>query len=234
MALCSSSTSTFSPAPRTTTSCPVYELDLNPRPVSTSHHTTVSKPVISGLSVLLANSKHCCSSTGDSFELASGLTTFVRGSYTDGVENYADLISSSPNSMKTRELSPVSVLQGPLAYYGNGQNTSRRCSHLSLLEQHVGSSIRVCSLSADQKQILLLRDEYMNRGSTAPGEHHLGSLTEPQHLFEELPESVTMHWQQIAENILLDAQSRQEIFKDPFVIKAFREAEKAHRGQVRV
>jgi hypothetical protein len=170
----------------------------------------------------------------DSFELGSALTTFVRGTYLDGVESYADPIgSSSPNSMKTRELSPVSVLQEPFAYCSNGQSSGRRYNHSPSLEQHAGSSVRVCSSSKDPMQFLLSREECTNRGICYHEERHSNSLTEPQQLLHDLPETVALHFQEIAENILLDAQRRQEIFKDAFVIRAFREAEKAHRGQVR-
>lgn len=234
MALCSSSPTTFGSTPHSAATCPVLEMDFNAR-MSTTHHG-VSKPVIAGLSALLANTntRHCSPCTSDPLDLASASNSFVRGSYPDpwdGIESWADPATlCSPSSSKMREWSPVSVLQGPLAY-SSGQSSSRRSNNLFLLDQQLGSTIRLCSLSADLQQSLLWKEEF--RGPCSMPEEHLGSFAEPQRLSAELSESLPVHVGRTAEDILLDAQGCHEIFKDPFVVNAFREAEKAHHGQYR-
>lgn len=63
-------------------------------------------------------------------------------------------------------------------------------------------------------------------------EEHLGSFSQPQIALPEAPELPLGNMGRTAQDVLLDAQAGHEIFKDPFVIKAFQEAERAHHAQV--
>lgn len=65
-------------------------------------------------------------------------------------------------------------------------------------------------------------------------EEHLGSFSQPQLSLPEAPELPLGNMGRTAQDVLLDAQAAHEIFKDPFVIKAFQEAERAHHAQYRV
>lgn len=234
MALCSSTPTTFASTPHTPTSCPVLEMDFSARMTTT--HNAVSKPVIAGLTALFAssNTRHCNPCTSDPLDLASASNSFVRGSYSDswnGIESLAEPMAfASPSSAKMKEWSPVSVLQGPFSYCSSGQGSHKLSSNLLLLDQHLGSTVRLCCLTADPHQSYLWQEDL--RSPCSMPEEHLGSFSQPQRLLPEAPELVLGNMGRTAQDVLLDAQAAHEIFKDPFVIRAFQEAERAHHGQV--
>eukprot|EP00250_Pteridium_aquilinum_P007630 c17304_g1_i1 orf=230-2401(-) len=232
MALYSHSPTTFGSTPHVSTTCPALEVDFNARMTTT--HNAVSKPVNTGLTALLANTRHCNSCTSDQLDLASSSNSFVRGSYSDswsGIETLADPISfPSPSLTKMKDWSPVSVLQGPFSYC-SGQGSIKMSNNLLFLDQHLGSTVRLCSVVADPQQCFQWEEDF--RGPCSMPEEHLGSFSQPQRTLVEPPELPSLSTGRTAQDILLHAQACDELFKDPFVIKAFREAEKAHHTQYR-
>lgn len=251
MALCSSSPTPIHPSPHA-----VSEMDFTVRSIPTHH--TVSKPIIAGLPALLASSnvRFSSSCTSDPLDTPSFPIAVVRSSYSDpclpwdGIDNWSDSSSiCSPNLVKMREQSPVSVLQGPLVC--NSRRVSAvmrdRTNCFSVLEQQLESPVRTC---ADAQQSLVCKEilrwrrsahnSYSDEGDCVVEEGHLGSAERQSHLeivsalgTEAFDRSLGVVVR-TAEDLLFSAQERHGIFKDPFVIKAFREAEKAHRGQFRV
>ncbi|KAI5065915.1 hypothetical protein GOP47_0018539 [Adiantum capillus-veneris] len=230
MALCSSSPTNFGSTSHVASTCPVMEMDFSAR--MTTAHNAVSKPAIAGLSALFANSNawQIASNPCDQLELASSTNSFVRGSFSDSCMTDPLSIASPNLNTKMRERSPVSVLQGPLSYC-SGQGSIKPSNNLSLLDRHVGSTTRLCSLTADPQQSYFWQEDC--RGLCEMPEEHLGSFSPPQTLAVELPDLSLLSPRQKPEEILRDAQACHEIFLDPFVIKAFHEAEKAHCMQCR-
>lgn len=231
MALCSSSPTSFSSTAHVASSCSVMEMDFSAR--MTTAHNAVSKPAIAGLTALFANSnvRQIASNACDQLELASASNSFVRGSYSESCKTDSLSIASPSFNTKMRDWSPVSVLQGPFSYC-SGQGSTKPSSNLSILDRHIGSSsVRLCSLTADPQQSYFWQEDC--RGPCDMPEEHLGSFSPPQTLASELSDLSLVSARQTAEEILRDAQACHEIFLDPFVVKAFHEAEKAHRGQYR-
>ncbi|MCO5587304.1 hypothetical protein L7F22_041252 [Adiantum nelumboides] len=230
MALCSSSPTNFTSTPHVASTSSVLEMDFSAR--MTTAHNAVSKPAIAGLTALFANSnvRQLASNSCDQLDLASSSNSFIRGSYTDSCITDPLSISSSSLTTKIKEWSPVSVLQGPFSYC-SGQGSTKPSNNLSLLDRHVGGTMRLCSLTADPQQSCFWQEDC--RGLCDMPEEHLGSFSMPQTLAAELPDLSLLSPQRTAEEILRGAQTRHDIFLDPFVVKAFHEAEKAHSMQYR-
>ncbi|CAL5399529.1 unnamed protein product [Camellia sinensis] len=136
--------------------------------------------------------------------------------------------SSFCSSLK-RDQSPVSVLQGP----GSSRSPPMRIA----LEMSAGD----VSLSGS-----------IRAGTNGFGRHALGSCVDydlpsfcgsieidsSSVLIDELPFTMDDNFvesscEPYAKDLLLGAQSRRGIFREDFLVKAFYEAEKAHRGQMR-
>uniref|UniRef100_A0A0D6QY13 GTP diphosphokinase n=1 Tax=Araucaria cunninghamii TaxID=56994 RepID=A0A0D6QY13_ARACU len=182
----------------------------------------------------------------------------------DLASSYSSSYTPVTSSLKLREQSsPVSVFQGPLSsastpirspHYGRMSRDSYsfnkwegfKVSHRDGCFSHfvpgaVGLSCLDYELTADATEDLqtapieslvdyssLNLDEELTfnfEGNEVHSKHdqeRFNGATEPCHLDPYVGD------------ILKNAQSRHEIFKDDFVIKAFYEAEKAHKGQVRI
>lgn len=139
---------------------------------------------------------------------------------------------ASPSSAKMKEWSPIAVLQGPFSYCSSGQGSHKLSSKLLPLDQHFDSTVRLCCLTADPHQSYLWQEDV--RDLCGMPQEYLGSFSQPQRLLPEAPELAIGNMGKLAQDVLLDAQAAHEIFKDPFVIRAFQEAESAHRGQYRL
>ncbi|XP_020697695.1 probable GTP diphosphokinase RSH2, chloroplastic [Dendrobium catenatum] len=195
------------------------DLDLNPRPSSSS----TQRPMSGGLSCLFSS---------PASRSSAGISTSVEELNSLRQDRCDDLSCSFSysSSLKCRDHSPVSVFHGPVS-----------CSSASS-QSRSPPSIRVPS--GDWKSG---RDRIFSRfvrsalGSCldydSPSFPMPGGLVEEEELafsFEDsfgniLPRSCEPY----ALRLLAGAQSRHKIFHEDIVIKAFFEAEKAHRGQVR-
>lgn len=189
-----------------------YDFDLSGRSPSTSSpspSSTSQRPVMGGLSCLL---KHCSPSPNEDFQKI-GMDDHQYSNLCSSFR-YSGC-SSLSSSLKRDHQSPVSVFQGPVSVTGSG-SSSCNSSVVS------GSgSFRVNNTTNG-----LLNGFVRNS---------LGSCLD--HDVEELTFSMEEQCVFVGgggvEGLLASAQIRHKIFYEDFVIKAFYEAEKAHRGQVR-
>lgn len=126
-------------------------------------------------------------------------------------EKIDDLTSSycySPylNSFAKRDCSPVSVFQGPVS-----------CSSSPLKFGKESGEFSGCGKVRRSNGLFIGR-------AVSVDYRHLGELDELTFNMEE--DNCA------AKDLLVNAQSRHSMFYDDLVVKAFHEAEKAHRGQV--
>lgn len=207
----------------------VYDFDLSSRPIPSSSTTgsPSQKPIVGGLSCLFSSSsvKHASSSSYScgAEELSSFRTEELSSSF-----------GYSFGSCMKRDQSPVSVFQGPVSCSSSGIGSSRsppmrftpardnsiRSGNDRLFSRHaLGSCLDYDSPSFQTHRVPLeLR---------SPGLVEELTFKMDDHFKESNYESVPY-----ARDLLLGAQTRHKIFCDELVIKAFYEAEKAHRGQV--
>lgn len=188
-----------------------YDFDLNGRSPSTSSQSTSSssqRPIIGGLSCLL---KHSSSSPNEDFQKVGIDDHHHHYSNLSSSFRYSNC-SSLSSSLKRDHHSPVSVLQGPVS-------VSSSCNNVVSGSFSGSSSFRI-----NNSTNVLLNGFVRNS---------LGSCLD--HDVEELTFNMEDHFVFCdgVEELLASAQSRHKIFYEDFVIKAFYEAEKAHRGQVR-
>ncbi|KAJ0007004.1 hypothetical protein Pint_29153 [Pistacia integerrima] len=192
-----------------------YDLDLNSRSSSSTPCSTAPshKQIIGGLSCLFSSS-----------------STDVAASYNRG-EDLKELSSSfgySYGSIK-REPSPVSVFQGPVSCSGSRSSpisvSLKGTSGLfnGFVRNALGSCVDYNNYNPPSFEV----DDSggLNVGSSSVSVHELTFNMEDS-IVEGTVESY-------AKDFLADAQARHKIFCDDFVVKAFYEAEKAHRGQMR-
>ncbi|XP_021293646.1 probable GTP diphosphokinase RSH2, chloroplastic [Herrania umbratica] len=208
-----------------------YDFDLNSRSSSSTSSTTASsssqRPIVGGLSCLFSSpSVKSSFSSGGGEDLGS-----YRGEELKELSSSFCYSSSKfcGSSLKTSQ-SPVSVFQGPVS----------------------------CSSSSPPTRILREKGADGNfQGSLRGGTNGLfsgfvrsalGSCidydspsfeAQSSGLVDELPFTMEDNFTDevnpdpYAKELLLGAQMRHEIFCEDFVVKAFYEAEKAHRGQMR-
>ncbi|KNA26122.1 hypothetical protein SOVF_000390 [Spinacia oleracea] len=189
-----------------------YDFDLNGRSPSTSSQSSSStsqRPIIGGLSHLL---KHSPTSVNEEFQKV-GLDDHHYHQYGSLSSSFRYSNCSPLSSSLKRDLqSPVSVFQGPVSVSGSS-------SYNTVASGSYSGSFRVNNTTNG-----LLNGFVRNS---------LGSCLDRD--VEELTfnmEEQFVFGGSVAE-LLASAQNRHKIFYEDFVIKAFYEAEKAHRGQVR-
>lgn len=192
-----------------------YDFDLSSRPSSSSSASvSSSKPIVGGLSSLFSSSSSF--SGGGSEDLPS-----MRGG-----EDLSSSFSYSPfGSYLKRDhahQSPVSVFQGPVSSsstppsrFSPERDGSIRVGSKRLFKGFVTHALSSCV-------------EYDSRRSQVQDDfaEELTFMMDDTTLKESDPEPY-------AKDLLLKAQLKHKIFNDNLVIKAFYEAEKAHRGQMR-
>ncbi|XP_044485966.1 probable GTP diphosphokinase RSH2, chloroplastic [Mangifera indica] len=192
-----------------------YDFDLNSRSSSSTPCSTAPshKQSIGGLSCLFSSS-----------------STDVAASYNRG-EELKELSSSfgySYGSLK-REQSPISVFQVPVSCSGSRSSpisfSLKGTSGLfnGFVRNALGSCVDFANYNSPSFEI----DDSgsLNVGSS--------SVLVDELTFNMEDTILEVNVESYARNFLVDAQSRHKIFNDDFVVKAFYEAEKAHRGQMR-
>ncbi|XP_050232410.1 probable GTP diphosphokinase RSH2, chloroplastic [Mercurialis annua] len=203
-----------------------YDFDLNSRSSSTASSSGPSsqKPVIGGLSCLFSSStvKHG-SFSGDREELGS--------LWLDRGEDLKELSSSfrfSPSnkylnggSSVKRDQSPISVLQGPVS-----------CSTSPPMRINREKSCELGFQSSFRGGANGLLNGFVRHGLGSCVDYEVESGVEELtfNMEDSFVEAINEPY---AKELLLDAQLKHKIFYEDFVIKAFYEAEKAHRGQMR-
>ncbi|KAJ6696129.1 GUANOSINE-3'5'-BIS DIPHOSPHATE 3'-PYROPHOSPHOHYDROLASE [Salix koriyanagi] len=221
-----------------------YDFELNSRSSSTTSSSASSsqKPIVGGLSRLFASpAVKQASFSGDREEL--GCLWHDRG------DEFKELGSSfcytpskylAGSSMK-RDQSPVSVLQGQVSCSSSPpMRTTRERSSCEVgfqssihgpyrgganglfnrfVRNALGSCVDYDSPSSE------VRGDGVDYGSS--------SVAVDELTFSMEDSFVEANYEPYVKELLLGAQLRHKIFCDDFVIKAFYEAEKAHRGQMR-
>ncbi|MCO5606920.1 hypothetical protein L7F22_061111 [Adiantum nelumboides] len=238
--LYSSSPSTI-PATHNATShcapCASSPIDIEYHARTHSHHPHhASRPVIGGLSSLFSSP-------------IDGSPLSRRSSHTDlcAVLESGEIRPESSATTKIRERSPVASFQGPPSF-GSPQLSSKRFCNESRVA--TSSSVRMITAPFEQETILTLHEnldsDYVQYGSPpsflsdidisglelrpdTPRLTKVACLS----LSEFFCKPLFAEAFRTSQDILRSAQRQHEIFKDPFVIKAFKEAERAHDGQFR-
>lgn len=202
-----------------------FDLDVNSRSTSSAAASPSQRAVTGGLSCLFSTLpiKSASYSTGgeDLGSLWQDRTEELGSSY-----RYSSLSSSFKRDQAHQ--SPVSVLYGPSSSIGlcsrsppfriNGEFNSIRSGSGCMFNGFVRHALGSC----------------VDYDSPALGFDSPSSNISPSDDLTFNMEDSFMEFglPSYAKDLLCDAQSRHSIFRDDFVIKAFYEAEKAHRGQV--
>ncbi|KAK3030938.1 hypothetical protein RJ639_036676 [Escallonia herrerae] len=204
-----------------------YDFDLNGRS-SSPPSTTASpsqKPVVGGLSCLFSSPtvKHASASSYSSGGEESGSLRHDKGEELSSSFRYASLGPSFK-----REQSPVSVFQGPVSCSGSSSGSSRSLP------------IWPCSFRAGSKRLFngLVRHALGSYVDYDSPSFRLDNDVESSAVVDDLTFNMedsfsAMDSEPYAKDLLVGAQLRHKMFYDDLVVKAFYEAEKAHRGQMR-
>ncbi|KAJ4958090.1 hypothetical protein NE237_025201 [Protea cynaroides] len=220
------------------------DYDLNSRPPSSSPSSasSVQRPIVGGLSCLFSSPslRHASSFSGGGDELGS--LWHDRGEELSSSFSYSPY-SSLSSSLKCRDHSPVSVFQGPISCSSGGVASSRsppmRIARERSGDLHIQSSYRTGSnglFNGFVRNALGSCLDYDSPSFPMPGGGLDGDSSVT--LVDEFTFNMEGNFagkscEPYAKELLLGAQLRHKIFYDDFVIKAFYEAEKAHRGQMR-
>lgn len=228
-----------------------YDFELSSRSASSTASTasTSQKPVTGGLSCLFSSPtvKHASSSSS-----YSGGGEELGSLWHDRGEELKELSSSfrySPSKFNgaslNRDQSPISVFQGPVSSSSSGVSSSARsppmritrersnngdislnsirCGSNGLFNGFVRGALGSSCIDYDSPSFEA-RTDALDVGSSAVV---LDDLT--FNMEDGFLEGISEPY---AKELLLGAQLRHKIFYEDFIIKAFCEAEKAHRGQV--
>jgi len=200
------------------------DLDLNSR--SSSASSSTSSPTIGGLSLLFSGASVKSSSSSSSShptvgeELASIRHDRSEDRTLSGSFCYSPSKFIGSSYLKRDHQSPVSVLHGPIS---SGNSPPMRISRDRNLDG--GSALRVGSSR--------LFNGFVRKAIGSCVDYDTDSVL----VDEQLPFTMDDGFegerrQPYARDLLRRAQLKHKIFEDESVIKAFYEAEKAHRGQV--
>lgn len=225
-----------------------YDFELSSRSSSPAPSTasTSQKPVVGGLSCLFSShSVKSSSFSGGGEELGS--------LWHDRGEELKELSSSyrySPSKFNgaclSRDQSPVSVFQGPVSCSSSGVSGSARSPPTRIAREKSSSGDINLQNSFRGGSSGLFNGfvrgalgssciDYDSPSFEVPADvSDVGSSTA---LVDELTFNMDdgfleCNSEPYAKDLLLSAQSRHKIFCEEFVVKAFYEAEKAHKGQV--
>ncbi|PIN02946.1 putative guanosine polyphosphate pyrophosphohydrolase/synthase [Handroanthus impetiginosus] len=233
IALYASTPSSVCSSPYQISSHASHDLDINGRSTSSASASPSHKPFVGGLSCLFSS------------------PPIKSASYPAGVEELGSLwhdrteelgssfrCSSLSSSFKRDQAyqSPVSVLQGLNHSIGTASRSMPmrisadfspvRSGSGGIFNGFVRHALGSC-VDYDSSP-LALENMGLDLSSSSTG------LSTDELTFNMEDNFVVLDLPPYAKDLLSDAQSRHLIFKDDFVIKAFSEAEKAHRGQKRL
>ncbi|KAH7547079.1 hypothetical protein FEM48_Zijuj01G0269100 [Ziziphus jujuba var. spinosa] len=230
-----------------------YDFELGSRSSTPAPSTasTSQKPVVGGLSCLFSSHSVKHASSSSSF---SGGGEELGSLWHDRGEELKELGGSfrySPSKFNgaslSRDQSPVSVLQGPVSCSSSGVSGSARSPPTKIAREKSSSGDINLQNSYRGGSSGLFNGfvrgalgsscvDYDSPSFEVRGEAlNLGSSTA---LVDELTFNMEdgfleSNSEPYAKDLLLAAQSQHKIFCEEFVVKAFYEAEKAHRGQIR-
>ncbi|XP_027334046.1 probable GTP diphosphokinase RSH2, chloroplastic isoform X1 [Abrus precatorius] len=206
-----------------------YDFELGSRSSSSATATTTStsqKPVMGGLSCLF-------SSPAPAVKHAPLSSSFSGAGEEDELKELSSSFSYSPSkfggSSWKRDQSPVSVFHGPVSCSSTRSSTPVRirCERggtCGLFDGFVRNALGSSCLDYDSPSFSV-------RGGDLDAGDSSALVDELTFNLEDA--FVEGGFEPYAKKLLLGAQLRHKIFCEEFVIKAFCEAEKAHRGQMR-
>ncbi|CAL0308685.1 unnamed protein product [Lupinus luteus] len=186
-----------------------YDFELGSRssspPSQTAASTSQKAVVMGGLSCLFSSS-----AVTKHVSLSSSFSGPVGDELGSELKEFSSKFIGSSSWKRDHHHSPVSVFHGPVSC---SSSSSTLGSSRSLFDGFVRNALGSC-LDYD-----------------SPSFKVDGGLDELTFRLEDT--FVEGGFEPYAKKLLLDAQLRHKIFREEFVIKAFCEAEKAHRGQMR-
>ncbi|KAG9457313.1 hypothetical protein H6P81_001821 [Aristolochia fimbriata] len=215
------------------------DFDINSRPSSSA---STQKPIVGGLSCLFSSTSVRHASPSSTFA-SDDLGSIWHDRTDDFCSSFSySSYSSLSSSLKCRDQSPVSVFQGPVSCSASSSSRSppTRCLRDRNGDLHLQASFRA---SRDRLFNGFVRNalgsclDYDSSSFPVPG----GSIERDEESSVSLVDEFTFPMEgtfsescgSYAKELLMGAQARHKIFYDEFVVKAFYEAEKAHRGQMR-
>ncbi|CAL9777427.1 unnamed protein product [Musa acuminata subsp. burmannicoides] len=219
------------------------DLDLNPRaaaPVASSSASSAAaavsqKPIVGGLSRIFSSTAPAAAASrhvsASGFVSTDELGSFRHDRSDDLGSLYSYSLSSSP--FKGREHSPVSVFQGPVTCSGSGSSKSPplvrtprewmggdwRTGKDRLFKGFIRNALSPCLV-------------YDSPSFSTPNGGTVSVEELPFGLDDSTIDTETT-CEPYAQELLAGAQARHKIFHEEIVLKAFYEAEKAHKGQMR-
>ncbi|KAG8388423.1 hypothetical protein BUALT_Bualt02G0124300 [Buddleja alternifolia] len=219
-------------APHQINSHSSYDLEVHGRTTSSSSASPSQKPLIGGLSCLFSSPPVKSASFSNGAE-DLGSVWHDRAEELASSFRYTSLSSTLKRDQANQ--SPVSVLHGPNSSFGSssrsppmrisGDRNSIRSGSGGMFNGFVRHALGSCVDYDSSALALDVEDFDSSSSSNALSTDELTFDMEDNFLEIDLPP--------YAKDLLIDAQSRHLIFEDDFVVKAFYEAEKAHRGQKR-
>ncbi|XP_073048315.1 probable GTP diphosphokinase RSH2, chloroplastic [Primulina eburnea] len=204
-----------------------YDVDINGRSTSSASASPSQKHIVGGLSCLFSSPSVKPAYSSGSEELGSlwhDITEELGSS-----SRYSSL-SSSVKRDHGRQ-SPISVLQGPNSSVLSGSRSppSRNSGDSKPLSGGLFNGFMRHALGScvehGSSTLTLNMTDIDPSPSNVVAEELTFAMDDNNFTELELPP--------YAKDMLFEAQSKQFIFRDDNVVKAFREAEKAHRGQMR-
>ncbi|KAF6162432.1 hypothetical protein GIB67_017320 [Kingdonia uniflora] len=213
------------------------DFDLNPRTPSSSPSvsTSSSQKPMGGLSCMFSSSLGVKHASASSSFVSGGGGGDERGEELSNSFCYSSFSSSSSYNSKCRDhyQSPVSVFQGPVSSSNKGKSSPMRIMTRERNGDLSSSSsfrfTRDGLFSGFVRNALGSCVDYESlRRNGDYGDSLVDELT-----FNMEDNIVETSCEPYAKELLLGAQLRHKIFYEDLVVKAFYEAEKAHRGQMR-
>ncbi|KAI9162460.1 hypothetical protein LWI28_027614 [Acer negundo] len=195
------------------------------QPPSTAAASQSQKPVVGGLSCLFSSppemGSHCHQYRSEELkELSSSF-------------GYSKFSGGGASSSLKRDQSPVSVFNGPVS---NG-SYSRSSPPIRIGSEKIDVSVY---FQSSLKGTNGLFDGFVRNALGSCVDYDSPSFRVEEHggLVDELTFNMEGSFvegdlESYAKELLVSAQLRHKIFREDFVIKAFYDAEKAHRGQMR-
>ncbi|MQM17133.1 hypothetical protein Taro_050101 [Colocasia esculenta] len=210
---------------------------LSSRPSTSSAGTSPAgqKPIVGGLSCLFSSpSVRHASASSASFTGGDELGSLWHDKGDELGSSFS--YSAHPSSFKYRDQSPVSVFQAAVSCSSSGSTLPVGASR-SPQSLKVGRDWNNCDLRVGRDRLFksFVRNalgsclDYDSPSFPMPG----GAALDVEEFSFNMEESFDESCEPYAKELLAGAQSRHKIFHEEFVVKAFYEAEKAHRGQMR-
>ncbi|KAE8656223.1 putative GTP diphosphokinase RSH2 [Hibiscus syriacus] len=205
------------------------DFDLNSRSSSSTSSTVASsscpRPIVGGLSCLFSSSSVKSSFSSGGEDLGS-----YRGEELKELScSFCYSTGKFGGSLKPNQ-SPVSVFQGPVLC--SSSSPPMRAAREKGVEWHFQGSLHSGTnglLNGFIRRALGSCTDYDSQSFEVPSGGCVDEL--PFSMEDNFIEEVNMD--PCVEELLLGAKMRHKIFCEDFVVKAFYEAEKAHRGQMR-